>query len=185
VTGRRVAAVVTQACSCGRRVSVLLLLSCAILATAIVTGCVEYQRPTVEELAASLPTEAAGDTFDETLVVDEAYLSGFSVDDPLALLGKARSDAAAVFIGSSQIQGGVGALAVTGVDGSALLDAIVRSWNAASVTSRQQTVIDGRQVWILTERDGRLTAFYLRGHVVYIAGGTTMDRIHGYLQAMP
>jgi len=117
--------------------------------------------------------------------VDASYLSGHPVDDVLAALGKSRSDAVAVFRDAADGSGTMGAVAVRDVDGVTLLHAVTAHWRSAAVTGRSETDVDGKHVWLLSERLGYLVAAYVRTDVVYIVSANDLTTLEALLRSMP
>ena len=151
----------------------------------LLTGCATPVRPSPSDLEATLPTDIAGLSLDLIQVVDEHFLVGHPIDDPLDRLGKARRDAPVVFRESSEGFGGLGAATVDGVDGPALLEAVVQTWAAPTVTGRAREVVGNRQVWILLEVDGATTYVYAVGQVVYFAFSSDPAHAKAFAEALP
>lgn len=151
----------------------------------LLTGCATPVRPSPSEFEATLPTDIAGLSLDLIQIVDEHFLAGHHIDDPLDRLGKARRDATVVFRDSSEGRGGLGAAAVDGVDGAALLEAVVQTWAATTVTGRSREVVGNRQVWVLREVDGSTTYVYAEGQVVYFAYSSDPAHAKAFAEALP
>jgi len=154
-----------------------------VLAAAVAAGCGVIQS---QALLATLPTSAGGVTFDTSRVIDDSFLSGHPVDDVLAALGKRRSDATIADRYPRTGEGGsIGALAVNGISGDVLLDAVVQTWHAAAVVGRAQTTIGDRDVWALEQRGGYFFLAYQRGSTVYWADSDDRSLAEQFIAAMP
>lgn len=139
----------------------------------------------IDALLASLPATAGGVSFDAVRVIDESYNGEDSADDVLSSLGKSRRDASIVYRWASSGEASIGALAVTGVAGPDLLRAVAQEWHAAAVISRTETVLGGRDVWLLEIRPDHLFAAYARGDVIYFVGTDDRSIIERILPSMP
>ncbi len=157
----------------------------AMAAAVLLAASCSAPRPSPAALLATLPQEADGTQLDFVQIVDDSFLSGHSVDPVLAALGKSRSDASAVFRISLTSQMLVGAVAVTGVNGTELLQAVTEAWNSAAIIRRSEAVIQGKPVVVLDVRGGERTAAYARGSVVYLVSSDSGEVVEALLAAMP
>jgi hypothetical protein len=112
------------------------------LFAAAIVGC----SLRTDALLSSLPETVGGHSFDGVQVVDDSFPSGHPVDDVLAVLGKRRPDAAAVFRYASDGSGTMGAITVNGVDAKTLLDAVVDNWAAPAVIDRSLAESDDAEL---------------------------------------
>lgn len=152
-----------------------------ILFVATVVGCVSR----TDMLLSSLPSSVGDRSFDRVTVVDDAFLPGHPIDDVLAALGKRRADAVVVFRDTSDGAGSMGAMAVSGVDGQNLLQAVVKNWASAGVVDRSQSSIGAKPVWLLTSRLAYLVAVYAKSDVVYLAGSGDAQTLDIIVRSMP
>lgn len=141
--------------------------------------------PAAAALLVTLPVEAGGLLFDETLVVDDGFHSPSPVDDVLIALAKHRSDALLV----SRSAGGVtiGAVSVRGVSGYELLNAFASSWKAESVIRRSPRQVGGGIGVSLIEASGAQTVAYIWEDYVYLISTPSRDPqlVEAILSAMP
>lgn len=151
------------------------------LAAFIVTGCIAR----TDALLGTLPRNVGGTAFTQVQVVDESFLSGHPIDDVLQRLGKTRKDAAVVYVYSADGSGTLGAATVSGVSGQELLDAVVDTWTAPSVTDRAEVAIGERTAWQLASRTGTVTIVYAAGEVVYFASSNEANRAERFAAALP
>ena len=81
----------------------------------------------------------------------------------------------------------IGAIEVGGIDGAALLEAVVETWNAEVVVKRTPRNVNGTTGWALLDKGNGTTVVYLRENVVYLVSIPTIDPImlHTILSAMP
>jgi hypothetical protein len=149
------------------------------------TACASPPRPSVAVILASLPAQARGVQFDQIDVIDETFQMGHSIDEVFRSLGKARSEASAVFRSSSDGSQVVGGVTVEGVGPAALLSAVVSEWDSASVTSRSREAIGDRDAWLLVERGGGATIAYARAQIVYIVFAEDPLLGHDIVGSMP
>jgi hypothetical protein len=115
----------------------------------------------VSRLLATLPEVAGGERFDRVLIVDDTLNVFHAVDDVLEELQEKRRDAVSVF--RNREDAILGATAVEGVDGAALLEAFVKAWRAPAVIERLQRQAAGTLAWELRDRGGTLTVVYRLG----------------------
>jgi hypothetical protein len=156
----------------------------AVLLAVTVTACTSVS-PSTNDVLGSLPKSAAGLDFSVVQVIDDSFLSGHSVDAALRFLGKERKDASAVFRHDAEFRAGVGGVAVNGVEGPRLLEAILQTWDQPAVEPRSQRQVGQRQVWELARRSGDLNVFYLRGAIVYVVSGSDRSLIDRIVAVMP
>jgi hypothetical protein len=135
------------------------------------------------QLLATLPADAGGLHFGSYQIVDNWLHVGHPVDQVLAELDKEREDAASVFRFAKNAS--VGAVAVDGIDGGALLEAFVEAWNASAIIRRWQRPAAGTIGWELQARLGTLTVVYLRGSTVYLVSTSDPARLRAILADMP
>lgn len=138
-----------------------------------------------DQLLSSLPTTVQGHSFGTVTIVTDSYLSGHAIDDVLAALGKRRPDASAVFRSATNMSGTIGAVAVSGVDDQRLTSAVVNNWRAAAVTSRSQTTVGGKVVWLVQLRPAELVAVWSEPGVAYIAESDDQGLLDAMVRAMP
>ena len=164
-----------------RRRSIRTALTALVVAT-LITGCGVVRS---QALLATLPTSAAGITFDASEVIDNSFNMGYAGDAVLAALGKRREDATMVDRYSVEGDAEIGALVVDGVAGDLLLDTFVRTWDDPATIARSETTIDNRDVWTIETRDGRFTMAYQSGATVYWAYGPDRALTQQLVAAMP
>lgn len=135
------------------------------------------------QLLATLPKVAGGGQFDGVQVVDDSFHVGHPVDDVLNALQRERRDAVPVFRYGENAT--IGATTVAGIDGVALLEAFVTTWNAGAVIERRQRLAAGSPAWELRARSGRLTVVYRLGNVVYLVQTPDRAMLEAILLDMP
>lgn len=153
----------------------------ALVVATLITGCGVVRS---QALLATLPTSAAGITFDASEVIDNSFNLGYAGDAVLAALGKSREDATMVDRYSVEGDAEIGALVVNGVAGDLLLDTFVRTWDPATI-ARTEATIDNRDVWTLEIRGGHFTMAYQSGSTVYWADGPDRALTEQLVAAMP
>lgn len=157
----------------------------ALLALLLLVSCLAAQsRPSVEMLRESLPRAVNGIELSLVQVIDDTYMSGHPLDDALAHLSKERGDASAVFRGDPVGRLELGAVAVNGVSGATLLDALAQAWyGAASVHASPVNVGNGG--WRVRTSRGHTTVLYRRGDIAYVASSSDDALIDDALREMP
>lgn len=138
-----------------------------------------------QALLATLPTRAAGASFDTSRVIDDSFRSGYPIDEILEKLGKSRSDTTVVDRYSSDANAEIGAFVVDGVSADVLLDIVVQTWEAPAVVARTQTIIGDRGVWALEMRPGHFFLAYRRASTIYWAGSDNLSFAEQLVAAMP
>ena len=164
-----------------RRRSIRTALTALVVAT-LITGCGVVRS---QALLATLPTSAAGITFDASQVIDNSFNMGYAGDAVLAALGKRREDATMVNRYSVEGDAEIGALVVNGVAGDLLLDTFVRTWDDPAAIARTEATIDNRDVWTIETRDGHFTMAYQSGATIYWAIGSDRALTEQLVAAMP
>lgn len=154
----------------------------ALVVATLITGCGVVRS---RALLATLPTSAAGITFDASQVIDNSFNMGYAGDAVLAALGKRREDATMVDRYSVEGDAAIGALVVNGVAGDLLLDTFVRTWDDPATIARTEATIDNRDVWIIEIRDGHFTMAYQSGTTVYWADGPDRALTQQLVAGMP
>lgn len=135
------------------------------------------------QLLATLPEVAGGHQFARVQIVNDSLHVGHSLDDVLEMLQKKRLDAVSVFRNGDAAT--LGATAVAGIDGAALLEAFVTTWNAPAVIERRQRLAAGGVAWELRDRLGLLTVVYRIANVVYLVQTDDQALLEAILVDMP
>ena len=146
-------------------------------AAAVVFGAC---RPSAQELTNSLPTEINGQPV--VIQVVDSTLSGLVTDDALAALGKSREDASVV-TATIEPDTQLVAIAVDGTSGTALLDALTKTW--PSIGSIEPTTVGGKAVSKGEGANGTVVYFYVRDSVVYVIEATGTPAAEQVLAALP
>lgn len=141
------------------------------LLVAFIASCGLVTTHPAEVVFRTLPEETSAERLGRVDVVDNrgTFRTGHPVDDVLEALGKSRDDATTVVRYTRDERAWIAGIVVAGVDPPVLLDAVEQHWQAPGVTSREATVIQGRDAVVMDRRDGSRIVAFERGGIVYVA----------------